>query len=879
MAEIFLARSRGMAGFGRYVVLKRILPERGTDARWIEMFLDEARLAAQLQHPNVAQVFDLGRLGEGYFFTMEYVHGANMREVLVRCAQRGHKLSLSMALGVAVGAAAGLDHAHERRDSDGKSLGIVHRDVSPSNLMVSYDGVVKLVDFGVAKAHLRSSVTQSGTVKGKISYLSPEQCRGREVDRRSDIFALGIVLYEMATTKRLYRRNSDFETMTAIVSEMPEAPSRYNPEVSPKLDQAILRALAKDPAHRQQSASELLEELEDVAKESGFSISTSHLRRQMRELYGEPVEPWRALEQPQPARREAEVTYTADGLLEDLDSVEVPVPEALADPRITAQLRRPSEAPSDLSPTLSPTLAPGARLDRDLGNLGGGGPSAPAFPLEVDAAQVPLLDSLRAAIAVTSDLEHNQSTIRPEPALAPTEIAPPIGAFPITQKQPALSGPNSRTITASPVGAADKSGSGPTETLSDSGHHFARAASEPGDPSRLPRAASEPGVPRMPTAAEGSSRASSQPGPRSLSEAITIPLVASEALQSSGRAPTPLPTLLAGGQVSTGNAPSQPPGASIWDRPMQGPSANPAPASSAPSTTARPAQGTPGYQPRSTLLGSAPPPSRQRSASTPPPSGDKDAHGSGHRLPGMPPPRDPQQAMHPQASHGQMRAQGSQGPMHAPSAQPPHLRGQGSQPPPSYGGGMPMPAYPRAPIDAAPSGAGRVPQEADEPRRVFSPTAFLIALVCIGIALGAYLAVGGDDAAPRPQPTEPANPVESAPPSAPEIKLPAAENSGGTGDSAAPSPPADSPPPAPPAEDTPTPAVEEPEAKPAPAADKPEAKPRPAPATKAAGDAVKPKPIVEKPRPVRPRPKPSNLPIVEDVAPARSSCSGPLCRR
>ena len=194
MAEIFLARSRGMAGFARYVVLKRILPERGTDPRWIEMFLDEARLAAQLQHPNVAQVFDLGRLGEGYFFTMEYVHGANMREVLVRCAQRGQRLPLSVALGVAVGAASGLDHAHQRRDSEGKSLGIVHRDVSPSNLMLSYDGVVKLVDFGVAKAHLRSSVTQSGTVKGKISYLSPEQCRGREVDPRSDIFALGIFL-------------------------------------------------------------------------------------------------------------------------------------------------------------------------------------------------------------------------------------------------------------------------------------------------------------------------------------------------------------------------------------------------------------------------------------------------------------------------------------------------------------------------------------------------------------------------------------------------------------------------------------------------------------------------------------------------------------
>ncbi|HRC58600.1 MAG TPA: serine/threonine-protein kinase, partial [Kofleriaceae bacterium] len=415
MAEIFLARSRGMANFGRYVVLKRILPERGADERWIEMFLDEARLVAQLQHPNIAHVFDLGRLGEGYFFTMEYVHGANMREVLVRCSQRGRRLPLATAVGVGAGAAAGLDHAHSRRDAEGQPLGIVHRDVSPSNLMLSYEGVVKLVDFGVAKALSRSSVTQSGTVKGKISYLSPEQCRGRPVDHRSDIFALGIVLYEMATTKRLYRRTSDFETMTAIVTEEPEPPSRYNPEVSAALDQVILRALGKDPAQRQQSAGELLEELEDIAQREGLPISNTHLRRQMRELFGEQPEPWRALEAgAAPPRREAEITYTADGLLEeDIESVEVPVV-----PGLDYGVSGPVAAAGSTSPMRRTAAAPAAA----------GGPArvTQAFPLEVDAAQVPLLDSLRAAMAATSELESEQSKSGAPPRLAWCPMSMPL---------------------------------------------------------------------------------------------------------------------------------------------------------------------------------------------------------------------------------------------------------------------------------------------------------------------------------------------------------------------------------------------------------------------------------------------------------------------
>jgi len=292
MAEIFLARGASATGFERYVVLKRILRSRAHDQSFVRMFLDEARLAAQLQHPNIAQVYDIGKLGDSYFFTMEYVHGETVRALL----QRSHALRAPIPIGsvlvVIAGAAAGLHHAHERNGLDGKPLGIVHRDVSPSNLIVSYEGGVKLVDFGVAKAAHRSQETRSGTVKGKISYLSPEQCRGAPIDRRSDLFSLGIVLWEMLTTERLYKRDSDFNAMAAIVSDPPQAPSTRRPDIPPELDALALRLLAKDPDVRFQTADEVHEAIETIAVRMGTALSSAALARYLRELFGQRPEPW-----------------------------------------------------------------------------------------------------------------------------------------------------------------------------------------------------------------------------------------------------------------------------------------------------------------------------------------------------------------------------------------------------------------------------------------------------------------------------------------------------------------------------------------------------------------------------------------------------------
>jgi serine/threonine protein kinase len=386
MAEIFLARAASAVGLERYVVLKRVLRERASDASFIRMFLDEARLAAQLQHPNIAQVYDIGKLGDSYFFTMEYVHGETVRALLHRSHALRRPIPIGTVLTIGAGAAAGLHHAHERIGLDGKPLGIVHRDVSPSNLMVSYEGHVKVVDFGVAKAAHQSQETRSGTVKGKIAYLSPEQCRGRGVDRRSDLFSLGIVLWEMLTTERLFRQASDFETMAAIVNDPTAPPSSRRPEVPPELDALVLRLLAKTPEERFQSADELLDAIEHIAIRTQIALSSAALGRFVKELFGQRPEPWvelRANEQVPEL-----VTVTSE-----------PVPENLGLERV------PSLDVNELRPTVP------LRASQDV--LAG-----------VPTATMPHVDPSLPVAAIPGPTQTLMSTAPPPPHLAASPFAP-----------------------------------------------------------------------------------------------------------------------------------------------------------------------------------------------------------------------------------------------------------------------------------------------------------------------------------------------------------------------------------------------------------------------------------------------------------------------
>ena len=314
MAEIFLARAVGGEGMQRHVVLKRILRNKASDKSFVKMFLEEARVAAQLQHPNIAQVYDVGRLGASYFFTMEYVHGETARAILHRAHELELVLPINAVLAIIAHAAAGLGHAHKR--------GIVHRDVSPANLMVSFEGDVKLVDFGVAKAADNFEETKTGTVKGKIGYLSPEQCRGMKLDPRSDLFSLGIVMWELLTTRRLFRRESDFETMAAIATELPPAPSRVRRDIPPELDALLAKLLAKSVADRYPSSEQLIEDLEALASRTGAALSRSQLARLLKELFGTRQEPWIGF------APEQELVTVSVAKLDALE-LESPVPQSL----------------------------------------------------------------------------------------------------------------------------------------------------------------------------------------------------------------------------------------------------------------------------------------------------------------------------------------------------------------------------------------------------------------------------------------------------------------------------------------------------------------------------------------------------------------------
>jgi len=330
MAEIFLARSAGLGAVQRYVVLKRVLRERAGDVNFMRMFLEEARLASQLQHPNIAQVYDVGKLGDSYFFTMEYVHGETIRAVIQRAHQLRRSPPIECVLAIAAGAAAGLHHAHERIGMNGVPLGIVHRDVSPSNLMIGYDGTVKLVDFGVAKASDRVQETRSGAVKGKISYLSPEQAQGKKLDRRSDLFSLGIVLWELLTVERLFKHDSDFATMAAIVRKRTPPPSSRRRDVPPELDKLVLRALTKSPDDRYQTAEELTEAIEHVAVQTGSTLSTAGVTRFLRELFGTRPEPWIGLQAAE-ARPEI-ITVTSEPIPKE---IQIPISDPI-DQRLAA---------------------------------------------------------------------------------------------------------------------------------------------------------------------------------------------------------------------------------------------------------------------------------------------------------------------------------------------------------------------------------------------------------------------------------------------------------------------------------------------------------------------------------------------------------------
>jgi serine/threonine protein kinase len=291
MAELYLARTVGMEGFEKLVCVKRILPQYINNPSFVNMFLNEARLAATLHHPNIAQVYEIGQEQGEFFFAMEYVHGEDLGRLVATAQETGVAISLDCALTLASGLCAGLHHAHEKASPEGKPLGVVHRDVSPTNVLVSYDGAVKLVDFGIARAGGTSPSTTG--LKGKISYMSPEQCRGRAaLDRRSDVFSIGTILYELTTGRRPFVDETEYGVLQQIVTHDADPPSTVTPGYPPALEAIVMRALSRDVDRRFATALELQNQVEDFAHENRLRVSPLVLARLMSTLFPARLEEW-----------------------------------------------------------------------------------------------------------------------------------------------------------------------------------------------------------------------------------------------------------------------------------------------------------------------------------------------------------------------------------------------------------------------------------------------------------------------------------------------------------------------------------------------------------------------------------------------------------
>jgi serine/threonine-protein kinase len=257
MAEVFKGEALSVQGFKKQVAIKRVLPHLAQNKNFISMFLDEARLGARLSHANIVTVFDIGAADNTYFIVMEYVDGCNLKTVIEQYRQQGRRIGIKEAVYICVQACAGLSYAHELQDEEGRDLKIVHRDISPPNILLSKRGEVKVTDFGLAKATTQLEKTDPGVVKGKFSYLSPEAARGEPVDARTDIFALGIVLWEMLAGRRLFLGETDYQTVKLVQQANVPSLSRLNPEVDAELEAVVMKALARDKNLRFQTAREM----------------------------------------------------------------------------------------------------------------------------------------------------------------------------------------------------------------------------------------------------------------------------------------------------------------------------------------------------------------------------------------------------------------------------------------------------------------------------------------------------------------------------------------------------------------------------------------------------------------------------------------------
>ncbi|QQR80194.1 MAG: serine/threonine protein kinase [Deltaproteobacteria bacterium] len=287
MAEIFRGKALDFQGLERQVVIKRILPHIAASQEFVQMLIDEAKIAVMLNHGNIAQVYDLGKVGDDYFIVMEFVEGKTISQIMKRLKIVGQPMPIAFAMAICAEIANGLDYMHRKTDDEGHPLHIVHRDISPQNVILSVYGTVKIIDFGIAKAKNKVTVTDSGVLKGKFAYMSPEHAEGLKLDHRNDIFSLGVILYELLTSERLFKGKNNQETVKRVKKARVPLPSERRPEIPKALDDIVLKALSRDRNQRYQSAGDFSRDLHRLLIQIATDYSPQQLVEFLYDLFPE----------------------------------------------------------------------------------------------------------------------------------------------------------------------------------------------------------------------------------------------------------------------------------------------------------------------------------------------------------------------------------------------------------------------------------------------------------------------------------------------------------------------------------------------------------------------------------------------------------------
>jgi len=437
MAEVFKAKSYGVEGFEKIIAIKRILPTMGEDRDFIKMFIDEAKIAGQLAHANICQIFELGRIDGSHFIAMEYIWGKDLLQIQNRVRKLKQSIPIPMACFAIAKVLEGLDYAHRKRDPLGRPLEIVHRDCSPQNVLVSYEGEVKVIDFGIAKATSRNSRTMAGVLKGKFGYMSPEQVRGLPLDRRSDIFALGTMLYECLTGERLFMGETDFSTLEKVRNVDIARPRDINPAIPEAVEKVILKALAKDVDDRYQWCSEMLADLQAYLMSQDVVFTAKSLSSWLKDVFSPEIERERQqLEQYKRVGR--------DGLIGGLPSAEADkdvvgqLGEAGAPEGDATTLGGPSfdDIEKEIAQNAAPSVdqapqQPARRAQTDGDDSNDFGEEAPTeiFGDSIDPAQIPAMAAAAAAAAAAKSGRQPTSPPQTKPPRPP-----PAGRAPTMQR-------------------------------------------------------------------------------------------------------------------------------------------------------------------------------------------------------------------------------------------------------------------------------------------------------------------------------------------------------------------------------------------------------------------------------------------------------------